>query len=50
MKILYRVFGPWALLRALAGSGTLLDTKPAVQKYDKESLFPQYLKLVQIPI
>ena len=43
IKTLYRVFGPWALYLAYvpsAGSGTLLDTKPAVQKHDKESLFP----------
>ena len=26
--------------RALARSGTLLDTNPSVQKHDKESLFP----------
>ena len=43
IKTLYRVFGPRALYlacRALASSGTLLDTKPSVQKHDKESLFP----------
>ena len=34
-------------VRALAGSGTLLDTKPAVQKHDKESLFPYWSTILE---
>ena len=35
IKTLNRVFGPRALYLAVT-----LDTKPEVQKHDKESLFP----------